>query len=41
MIVAVAWGLGGLVVALMLTLGAFAIAGQDISEPATVPALTP
>ena len=38
---AVAWGLAGLVVALVLTLGAFAIAGQEISEPASVPALTP
>ena len=39
--VAVAWGLGGLVVALVLTLGAFAIAGQEISEPAGAPVLTP
>jgi hypothetical protein len=38
---AVAWGLAGLVVALMLTLGAFAIAGQEIAEPASVPELTP
>jgi hypothetical protein len=38
---AVAWGLAGLVVALVLTLGAFAIAGQEISEPASVPVLTP
>ena len=38
---AVAWGLAGLVVGLVLTLGAFAIAGQEISEPASVPVLTP
>ena len=37
---AIALGIGGLVVALVLTLGAFAIAGQDISEPAGVPMLT-
>lgn len=36
-----AWGVGGLVVALVLTLGAFAIAGQEISQPAGPPNLTP
>ena len=37
---AVALGIAGLVVALVLTVGAFAIAGQDISQPAGVPMLT-
>ena len=35
-----AWGLAGLVVALGLTVGAFAVAGQDIGEPATPPGLS-
>src|SRR5262245_64664937 len=34
---AIAMGLGGLVVALVLTVGAFAIAGQRIAQPAGVP----
>lgn len=38
---AIALGLGGLVVALTLTLSAFAIAGQEISQPARVPVFTP
>jgi hypothetical protein len=37
---AIALGIGGLVVALVLTVGAFAIAGQDISQPAGVPIIT-
>ena len=37
---AVALGLGGLAVALLLTVGAFAIAGQEISQPAGVPVFT-
>src|SRR5262245_65310736 len=37
---AIALAVGGLVVALVLTLGAFAIAGQDISQPAGVPMFT-
>lgn len=37
---AVALGLGGLAVALLLTVGAFAIAGQEISEPAGPPVFT-
>jgi hypothetical protein len=37
---AIALGIGGLVVAMVLTLGAFAIAGQDISQPAGVPMFT-
>lgn len=37
---AIALGIGGLVVAVVLTVGAFAIAGQDISQPAGVPTLT-
>ena len=37
---AIALGIGGLVVALVLTVGAFAIAGQDISQPAGVPMFT-
>jgi hypothetical protein len=36
----VAWGLAGLVVALGLTAGAFALAGQEIAEPATPPAFS-
>ena len=36
---AIALGIGGLVVAIVLTAGAFAIAGQDISQPAGVPTL--
>ena len=36
----VALGLGGLAVALLLTVGAFAIAGQEISRPAGVPVFT-
>jgi hypothetical protein len=34
---AIAMGLGGLVVALVLTAGAFAIAGQRIAQPAGIP----
>lgn len=34
------YGLAGLVVALALTLGAFALAGQEISEPAGPPVFT-
>ncbi|HET7928142.1 MAG TPA: hypothetical protein VFM40_01180, partial [Actinomycetota bacterium] len=37
---AIALGVSGLIVALVLTLGAFAIAGQDISQPAGVPMFT-
>ncbi len=37
---AIALGLGGLLVALVLTVGAFAIAGQEISQPAGVPVFT-
>jgi hypothetical protein len=37
---AIALGLGGLAVALLLTVGAFAIAGQEISQPAGVPMFT-
>lgn len=37
---AIALGVGGLIVALVLTLGAFAIAGQDISQPAGAPMFT-
>jgi hypothetical protein len=36
-VTALALGLGGLVVALAFTLGAFAIAGRDFSQPAGVP----
>ena len=36
----VAWAIGGLLVALALTFGAFAIAGSDLSEPATTPVLS-
>ena len=36
----IAMGLGGLVVALVLTVGAFAIAGQQIAQPAGVPIFT-
>lgn len=32
---AIAWGVAGLVVALALTAGAFALAGQEIGTPAT------
>jgi hypothetical protein len=32
---ALGWGLAGLAVALGLTLGAFALAGQEIADPAT------
>lgn len=35
-----AWGVGGLLVALGLTAGAFALAGRDIAEPATPPLFT-
>ena len=37
---AIALGLGGLVLALVLTVGAFAIAGQRIAQPAGVPIFT-
>jgi hypothetical protein len=37
---AIALGLGGLVGALVLTVGAFAIAGQRIAQPAGVPIFT-
>ena len=37
---AIALGLGGLALALVLTVGAFAVAGQEISEPAGVPVFT-
>ena len=37
---AIALGLGGLVVALLLTVGAFALAGQQIAQPAGVPIFT-
>lgn len=37
---AVALGGAGLVVALLLTVGAFAIAGREISQPAGVPVFT-
>jgi hypothetical protein len=37
---AIALGVGGLIVALILTAGAFAIAGQDISQPAGAPMFT-
>ena len=37
---AIALGLGGLVLALVLTVGAFAIAGQRIAKPAGVPIFT-
>jgi hypothetical protein len=36
----VALGLGGLVVALVLTVGAFALAGQQIAQPARMPIFT-
>ncbi|MGH2591706.1 MAG: hypothetical protein ACRDGW_13055 [Actinomycetota bacterium] len=36
-LIAVAWGLAGIVVAVGLTAGAFALAGREISEPATPP----
>ncbi len=36
----IALGLGGLVVALVLTVGAFALAGQQIAQPAGVPIFT-
>jgi hypothetical protein len=39
-IVGAAWALGGLLVAQMLTFGAFALAGQELSEPASVPVLS-
>ena len=35
--IVVAWALGGLAVALMLTFGAFALAGQELSKPASAP----
>ncbi len=34
-LIALAYGLGGLLVALVLSLGAFALAGREISQPAT------
>lgn len=37
---ATAWGMGGLLVAIVLTIGAFALAGQEISQPAGVPVFT-
>jgi hypothetical protein len=37
---AIALGLGGLVVALALVVGAFALAGQQIAQPAGVPIFT-
>lgn len=36
----IALGVGGLVVALVLTVGAFALAGQQIAQPAGVPIFT-
>ncbi|MGZ5351806.1 MAG: hypothetical protein ACXWYN_01610 [Actinomycetota bacterium] len=38
---ALALGVAGLAVAVALTLGAFALAGQDIGRPATPPVLQP
>ena len=35
-----AWAIGGLLVALALTFGAFALAGSDLSEPASTPILS-
>ncbi len=37
----VGYGLAGLAVAIGLALGAFALAGQEISEPAAPPVFTP
>jgi hypothetical protein len=37
---AIALGFGGLLLALLLTVGAFALAGQDIAQPAGVPVFT-
>src|SRR3990172_3503231 len=36
----VGWALGGLIVALLLTFGAFALAGQELSTPASVPVIS-
>ena len=36
----VGWALGGLIVALVLTFGAFAMAGQELSKPASAPVLS-
>jgi hypothetical protein len=39
-VIAVAWGLAGLAIVAGLTLGAFALAGEDLSKPA-VPVVEP
>ena len=40
LVIVLGYGLAGLVVALGLTLGAFALAGQEIAEPAGPPVFT-
>jgi len=39
-LIGAAWAVGGLLVALMLTFGAFALAGSELSEPASVPIIS-